>query len=328
MKRKHLIIAGTGLIVAASYFSCAKKPDVGFLSDNLLYSPYVFNAVKGRVTVSKPIQVDGSSGPINVKLLAIRNKYTGKPADHLLQEHEIAIYKGEITAADSTIELVNKKIGTGMYKTFNVNPIGGRLEVTPASNFVDTGTFVFDVEVSNMAGVKTLLKAGELKILPATNPYEITRASASTSPSNAESPTTGQTNYAVTITRIAGGENKIILKFVDKNGVPFNPAAGQIITRADRPYFDNYDPYYKVEKTDTALVFRYPEKLPTFPIYQYVSGGTNWAWDSYYRIPYTANDLNQNLNPVVGFRLWPGEGESVVKGTFIVTAKLNFATKK
>jgi hypothetical protein len=323
---KFAKIFSLGFLIVGGLYGCVKTVQQGFLSNNLIYTPNPFVAVKGRTTTSGPMQVDGSTVPFNVKLLSLRSKY-GKPMDALEKEYEIAVYKGNITEQDTTIELVNKKIGTGMYKPISINPIGGRIEVSPASNFIDTGTYVIDVEVSNMAGTKVKNNACEIKILPATIPYDITTQSATTSPANAEVYTTA-TGFAVTIARIATPENKIIIKFVDKNNVPFNPKAGQLIPRADRPTFVNYDPFYKEEKTDTAVVYQYPAKLPTFPLFPVTVSGGIYNYISYYRIPYTANTLDLNLNPVIGFRLWPAEGEPFVSGTFIITAKLPFATKK
>jgi hypothetical protein len=319
-------ISAFTLIAAAALYGCAKSVEKGFLSDNLIYNPNPFTAVKGRTTTSGPMQVDGSTPPFNVTLLALRSKHN-KPITALEKEYEIAVFKGNITELDSTIELVNKKIGTAMYKPITINPIGGRIQVSPASNFIDTGTYVIDVEVSNMAGKKTKLNAAEIKIVPASIPYEITSQSVTTSPANAET-FTSASGFTVTITRIATPENRIVMKFVDKNDVPFNPKDGQLIPRADRPTFAKYDPYYNEVKTDTAVIYQYPAKLPLFPLFPVnVSGGV-YNNISYYRIPYTANTSNLNLNPVVGFRIFPAEGEPFVSGTFIITAKMNFATKK
>lgn len=313
-------------LVTVVFVCCKKTIQQGFLSNNLIYVPNPFVAVKGRTTTSGPMQVDGSTVPFNVKLLALRSKF-GKPMDALEKEYEIAVYTGNLTEADSTVELVNKKIGTAMVKPIKINPIGGRIEVSPASNFIDTGTYTIDVEVSNVAGTKTKLNAADIRIVPATIPYEITAQSATSSPSNAEVFTT-QSNYSVAISRIATSQNRIIIKFVDKNGATFNPAAGQLTNRGDRPTFANYDPFYKEIKTDTAVVYEYPAKLPTFPLFPVTVAGGIYNNLSYYRIPYTANTLDLNLNPTIGFKLWPAEGEPFVSGTFIITAKLNFATKK
>jgi hypothetical protein len=282
MIMKIFKISALALTVAVGLYSCVKSVDKGFLSENLIYAPNPFTAVKGRTTTSGPMQVDGSTPPFNVKLLALRSKHN-KPMGDLEKEYEIVVFKGNVTEEDSTIELVNKKIGKAMYKPITINPIGGRIQVTPASNFIDTGTYVIDVEVSNIAGKKTKLNAAEIKIVPATTPYDITNQTATTSPSNSET-TTSASGFTVTITRVPTPENRIILKYVDKNNVPFNPKEGQLIPRADRPTFAKYDPYFAEVKTDTAIIFEYPANLPVFPLFPVTVAVLIYNNIYYYRI--------------------------------------------
>jgi hypothetical protein len=322
---KIIYVASVAMLLG---FGC-KKPQEGYLSKVIVYSPNTLSALKGRVTTSAALLVDGSTNPMNVKLLATRNFYTKQPADSiLLKKFEIAVYKGEVTQQDSTVEQVQSKIGKAMYSSFAINPLGGRMEVTPATNFIDTGTYEFDIEVSNIAGRREVKNAGVVKIVNPTTPYELISQSVTTSPTTSETFTT-VTNFTTSIVRTSAAENKVILKFVDKNGISFNPKAGQIVPRADRPDFKTYAPFYAEEKTDTALVYRYPTDLPTFPIYPEVnvSGGI-YRFVSYYRIKAAATDINLNVNPVIGFRLWPLVGEMSVKGTYVVTMKMNFAVKK
>jgi hypothetical protein len=325
---KLLRISGVAVLSLLIAFGC-KKPSEGYLSKVLVYNPKTLNAVKGRVTTSAALLVDGSTNPINVKLLAVRNYYTKQPADSiLLKKYEIATYKAEITQQDTTAEQIAAKISKDMYPSFNINPIGGRIEVTPATNFIDTGTYEFDIQVSNPAGSRVVNNVGIVKIVNPTTTYDITAQSVSTSPTTSETFTT-QTNFTTSIVRTSGTENKIILKFVDKNGTPFNPNAGNIIPRADRPTFRTYDPFYPEVKTDTALVYQYPPNLPTFPIYSnVVVAGSNWSYVYYFRIPAAFTDINLNLNPLIGFRLWPVAGQNSVSGTYVVTFKMNFVTKK
>jgi len=305
-----------------------KKPQEGYISNVIVYSPNTINALKGRVTTSAALLVDGSTNPLFVKLLGVRNFYTKKTADSvLLKKYEIATYKGEITQQDSTVEMVAAKIGKSMYNSFSVNPLGGRMEVTPATNFIDTGTYEFDIEVSNVAGVRRVNNAAVIKIVNPATTYDVTAQSVTTSPTTSET-TTGQTNFTTSVVRTSATENKVIFKFVDKNGVPFNPKAGQIVARADRPDFRTFAPFYAEEKTDTALVYRYPPDLPTFPVYPEVTvSGTIYRYTAYYRIRAAATDIGMNLNPVFGLRLWPLIGQGSVSGTYVVTFRMNFVTK-
>ena len=324
---KFLTIISIAFIAITLSNSC-KKPAEGYLSKVLVYNPKTLNAVKGRVTTSAALIVDGSTSPINVKLLAVRNYYTKQPADSiLLKKYEIATYKAEITQNDTTPAQISAKIGKAMYPSFNINPLGGRIEVTPATNFIDTATYEFDIEVSNPAGTRVVNNVGIIRIVNPVNSYDITAQSLTTSPTTSET-FTNNSNFTTSIVRTSSTENKIIIKFVDKNGKAFNPNAGNVIPRADRPYFKTYAPFYAEQKTDTALVYQYPPDLPVFPIYSsVVVAGSTYSYVSYYRIPAASTDINLNLNPVIGFRLWPIAGQSSVSGTYLVTFKMNFVTK-
>lgn len=319
------ITAAMALIVT---LCCCNKKDEGFLSDKLFYRANPFTAAKGRVTTSAPLETDGSTQSLQVRLLAIRDK-TGAIAQTMTKEYEIPVYKSEIRSTDSTLALLALKLGTALYKPFNINEVGGRLEVTPASMFVDTGTYDFDIEASNIKGTKLLNSIAKVRITPAV-PFQLVRQFASTSVTGQEITFVTQSSFAVTVERIPTGPNKIIVKFVDKNGVTFNPKTGQVIPRATlagatglRFEYRQFAPYYAEEKTDTALVYQYPDKIPTFPLFL-----LNNAYLSSYRIPAAFNDLNVNINPEFSVRLYPADqGIPFVKGTWIITNKINFAMK-
>lgn len=323
MKFRNILL----LMVCGFFFYSCKKPETGFLSDRLFYRNNPFSASLGRVTTSLPIEADGSTVPLNVKLIAVRDK-NGAPAPKLTTEYEIAIYKGEVTANDTTLAQLQSKLGIAKYRPFNVNPVGGRLEVTPASVYADTGTYDFDIEVSNVRGTKQLNSIAKVRLTPAVD-SQITRQFASTSAPNQELVFTTQANFSVTVQRIPG-PNKIIIKFVDKNGNKWNPKNGEVVPRVSLPLvtavglrysFKQYAPYYTEEITDTAFVYQYPEKTPTFPLYT-----LNNAYTVSYRIPNTKNDLNMNINPEFGVRLFP-LNVPFVDGTWIITNKINFAAR-
>lgn len=305
--------------------ACSKKPDEGFLGNKFYYLSNPFIGIKGRVTTSVPIQADGSSNPLNVRLLEVRNR-AGQPVDALTKEYEIPIYKGEVTPVDSTVEMLALKLGTANYKPFNVNSIGGRLELTPATAYVDTGSYDFDIEVSNIRGAKTIKSVAKVVLSPSV-PSQLVRQFANTSAPNQETVFTTQANFSVTLER-KDGPNVIIIKFADKNGALFNPKTGEVMPRvgttaAPRFVFKQFEPYYAEEKTDTALVYKYPAKTPTFPLYV-----LNNAYLSSYRIPAANNDLNLNINPEFAFRLFPTDGVPFVSGTWTITNKINFSAKR
>lgn len=324
MKLKYKYISLVAILFVLCY-GCEKKPSEGFLGNRFFYLSNPFVGIKGRVTTSVPIQADGSTNPLYVKLLEVRNN-AGQKTDVLSKEYEIPIYKGEVTPQDSTLELLATKLGTAMYKPFNVNSIGGRLEITPASALVDTGTYDFDIEVSNMVGAKTIKSVAKVVLLPAVS-SQLIRQFASTSAVGQESVFTTQANFSTTVTR-TDGPNVIIVRFLDRNGAAFNPRAGQILPRAGvstapRFEFKQFAPYFSEQLNDTALVYRYPEKTPTFPLFL-----LNNAYLCSYRIPAAINDLNQNINPEFAFRLFPIDGVSFVSGTWTITNRINFAGRR
>lgn len=312
---KTLKIAGL-LCLLCVVFYCCQKVEEGFFSDKIFYRANPFVATQAGVTYSRPLEVDGSTQPIKVKLLSIRNKATGKPADDLLKEREVQVFAGELTAADSTLALLQSKITKKMVKPFNVNEIGGRLEVSQASEFVDIGTYVIDIEVSNMKGSKVINDACEIQLGPKKH-YELIGSNATTS----DAPPLPEGGFVqvpggapVTFERVPNGPDKIIIMFIDMNGKPFNPKAGQVIIRGDRPHFAPMDPFYPEEKTDTALVFQYP--ITPFP---FIRGAYN-DFNNYYRIPASANSLGKHINPTFQFRVYS-------RGTWIIRVKMLTAAK-
>lgn len=316
----------TGVCALTIVFAgCTKKPEEGFIGNKFFYLSNPFIGTKGRVVTSVPLQADGSTYPITVKLLEVRNR-AGQPTDALTKDYEIPIYKGEVTAADSTPELLAAKLGTAMYKPFSVNSNGGRLELTPATAYADTGTYDFDIEVSNMRGTRTVKSIAKVVLTPSV-PSQIVRQFANTSVPNQELTFVTQASFSVTLDR-KDGPNVIIIKFVDKNGALFNPKTGQVIPRASlanapRFEFKQLSPYYAEEKTDTALVYKYPAKTPTYPLFT-----VNNAYLASYRIPAAFNDLNVNINPEFSVRLFPTDGVPFVSGTWTITNKMPFAAKK
>ena len=323
MKLRDILL----LIACGLFFYSCKKPETGFLSDRLFYRNNPFAATMGRVTTGLPIEADGSTVPLNVKLVAVRDK-NGAPATKMTTEYEIAVYKGEVLPTDTTLAQLNAKLGVAKYKPFNVNPVGGRMEITPASVFVDTGTYDFDIEVSNVRGTKQLNSIAKVRLTPAVD-SQIVRQFASTSTPGQELLFTTQAAFSVTVQRIPG-PNKIIIKFVDKNGNKWNPQNGEVVPRISSPLvtavglrynFKQYNPYYAEVKTDTAFVYEYPVKTPTFPLFT-----LNNAYTVSYRIPNNFNDLNMNINPEFAVRLFPLNAP-YVDGTWIITNKVNFAVR-
>lgn len=318
--KKTIMRAGLASLVGVCTLLYACEPkEIGYLSDEIYYRVNPFLASKGQTVYSAPLELDGSSSPMTVRLLAVRHKESGLSADSLLKTFDVQQYSSAITRDDSTLELLNKKIIVKPEQVLRINPLGGRIEVTSASSNVALGTYTFDIEVSNSRGTRQLKNACDVVITGAARAdYTLMDGSFYTT-----SDVSGETNFSgrytpqVTAQRIVNGQNRIILKYVDKNGVPFNPAKGEIVNRGDRGNFAQMNPYYKEVKTDTAMVWQFPVLQAGFPAF----GGNNGDL-IYYRIPGRFTDVNSNVNPVLGgIRVYS-------PGTYIITFKLPTISRK
>jgi hypothetical protein len=265
--------------------SCNKQA-VGFLSENLYYLENPFFVAQGVTTVSASMVTDGSTAPLQVKLLGIREKKSGKSADSaFLKPQQMTVFSGNVTYNDSTPETLRSKLKDSLVAPFSVNPIGGRLQFTGTTTFIPQGLYTMDVDVSNVRGMKTLTEACDINILP--TEYFV---QAGTSYSYLNDTITQGRVYAtpeLTATRNASGPAVITIKWVDENGKVYNPAKGEVQARAGLASFQNWDPYYDVQLTDTAFVFQYPDKVPVFPVFNpaLVGVGIQADYWCYYRIP-------------------------------------------
>ena len=109
----------------------------------------------------------------------------------------------------------------------------------------------------------------------------------------------GQNNPFVeyTITRFADTPNILLLKFTDRNGIPFNPKSGEIIKRPatglnpNPPYLQNLQDYAPDTylATDTTISIKYP--LAPFPIASLGNG-----YNMYYNIKTYAVQTDSTLS--------------------------------
>lgn len=316
MKKKYIISSISVLALFGILLSCAKV-EKGFISDFMYYSPNPLIATQGNVTNSKPLELDGSTGPVKVKLLAVRNLATGQPAPELLKEYIIKQFNGQITTADSTVELVNKKIVLKPSTALEVNEIGGRISLSQATTNVATGDYVIDVEVTNIKGTRSILNACKIQLLPKSHYTLDAGPFFTTSDAAAETGFSASSTLPVTITYDSKGPNKIRFVFLDKNGTAFDPSAGQIVTRGDRGNFSQMNPYFPVVRTTTALEWEFIDLPNGFPIKDGNNGTGN-----YYRIPARFTVENRNANPVFfGFK-------ALSAGSYTVTIQIPGITKK
>ncbi|MBC7744908.1 MAG: hypothetical protein H7096_07370 [Flavobacterium sp.] len=319
MKKIDIYILLAVTTYCTMFYSC-KKPDIGYISDFLSYIPNKFNVPQGKPMFTDPIVADGSTAPLSVKMTGIRNKTTGAAVpEELLQERDVLSYKGQITPADNTLELLSKKIVKAKFAPVRVNPTGGRLEFSGATSFLPAATYVIDVEASNTKGIRIVLNAAEFILTP----KQSFNASFGEVSLQSQSPTEPNptANYLydvpgspnITATRDEKGPNKIIFEFIDGKGNKFNPQAGEIVILggsdqfgAKHNDFSMFDPYYPVIKTATSLEFQYPDLAPEFPLFRLVDNDF-LGYRVIYKIPAAFNKRNRNIKITFSIRFFdPG----------------------
>jgi len=303
--------------------SC-KKQDTGFLSDNLYYLENPFSVAQGVTTVSASLVTDGSTAPLQVKLLGIREVKSGKSADSLfLKAQPLTVFSGNVTFNDSTPDVLRAKLKDSMVAPFSINPIGGRLQFTGTTTFIPQGTYTMDISVQNVRGAKTITNACDINILK--TEYFVQTGAAYSYLLDTITQARAYGVPELTAARDVAGTAVITIKYVDDNGKVFNPLKGEVQARAGLASFQNWDPYYDVQLTDTALVFQYPDHVPAFPVFNpcQVGSGIQADYWCYYRIP-AASIAEPGQEYRVGFAF---QLPNAV-GTYNITVKAVGAHKK
>ena len=278
-----ILLLCIGLLI---FISCQKTVH-GFLSDRVFYLVNPFSVPQGQTAVSASLVTDGSTAPLFVKLLSFKDSSGTDVAAQFTTPQPIKVYAGDISYLDSTVEELQSKIKDSTVTPFNIDSIGGRLQFTAATAFVNPGIYNMDISVSNVRGTKVLKNACQVNITPQVA-YILPNAPYSYFSDTA----TGNRNYdkpapIITVIHNASGPAVITFKWIDVNGKIFNPAKYEIVPRNGLSSFQTWDPYFAVELTDTAMVFKYPDHLPVFPPFNTtIFGGAPFAnYDCYYKIP-------------------------------------------
>lgn len=312
------------MVCVLSLFAGCEKIEKGFLSDNPRYVNGTITVPRGGIYVaSDRIDADGSTPPYRYKLLNLRDKTTGEPAPaEFSTNYDVLMFKsGQVFNAqvDTTIELLNAKRETVSTAPFVFNEVSGQLVFNRSSSNLPLGEYIFDIEMSNVKGTQLFESFGEVRVIDPTelDYFEVTYQAASVSDANETF--TNITTPTLSCERVSAEGARVILQIVDKNGVPFDPSAGEVIRRGDRPTFETHVKFNPVVETDTALICDF--EVAPFPLVNYNDGVTDWGYLIYYRIParfahadgYGAGSMN--INPVFGFRM-------LMEGTYVVKVRL------
>jgi len=261
----------TGIVGWALALFCGwscQKVKSGYLSSDLYYIENPLIAARGANTVSGALQVNGSTTPLYVEVVKAVDASGNRVDSVLATKGSFPGFSDAISASDSTLDLLNKKIVQVTAPAVSVNPMGGRIQVSPASKAIPMGTYTIDIRVSNSSGSVTLAGACKIVIaasIPADTVYS--GAYAGTLDVNGNY-TAALANPSVAVQYFPSSTNKIVFKWVDKNGKVYNTLARGIDVRKGRWNFRNFDPYYPQVLTDTSVEYQYPtvpNEFPAFP---------------------------------------------------------------
>ncbi len=286
-------LALVSLVVAQG----CKPEQIGFLNDSLRYNIAELQVMQGMAASTPPLIANGSSTPMTVELLEVRNKNTGAVVTEFLDTHDFHVFLAQVGADDNTLEQLNAKIGPDSAPALSVNDIGGKVTITPATQHVPPGLYTLDLQVTNISGTKVYKEALDINLLPI-KPDSVFASATNTTPMLAESPATELRDFRVTTEYRATPENRIIYVWEDRDGKRFNPKKGEVIRRAALPSFADWSPYYPEVLTDTSIVYEYPFfKGMTYPLKSIARVGTtefNAGPISHYRIPAMLNSMPVN----------------------------------
>lgn len=232
MKNKNII---TGLVLTTLALTGCKKINDGNLSNIIRYEVQPTEVPQGRAFVSSAINPEGSTKPLQIKLLNIYNKETGENVTSLFQQkyqHKVwkALYDSK---KDTTLALIDAKRVDSMVYPLVINPVSGQIEANYTTVNLPLGKYKFDLEISNPANSKVYKDIGEFDLISAPF-YEIPAVRSTVAMKvGAETTTKSIPSNAshIKVKRVSESGDKVIVRIVDKNGNAFNPNKGEIARR-------------------------------------------------------------------------------------------------
>jgi len=315
-------------LLAACMAACTKYGD-GFISPYVQYAVSQFVVVRGRTTNSYSLITDGSSIPMHVKWLHIYDS-AGNIVDTLFtKEYPVTVWTSAYNSlTDVTYGSIIAKQTVARMPPIQVNETNGTITANSGTLNLPLGTYSMDLSVSNSAGAEVLKKIVTIVIADG-SPLETAPEQGAFSNSlalagNAAAARTifnGQNNPydLVTVTRFADTPNTIILKVMDRNGIPFSPRTGELTKRPntglnpDPPFLQNLQDYapdtYQV--SDSAIAIKFP--LVPFPIATLGNG-----FNMYYNIlsPYVHIDSTATWSSNASGGYYQGPGDSHYLGGY------------
>ncbi|MEO8568303.1 MAG: hypothetical protein ABI419_04185, partial [Ginsengibacter sp.] len=234
---------------------------------------------------------------------------------------------------DTTLALIAAKQKDTLITPIVINDVSGQVEANFTTYNLPAGDYEFDLEISNGAATMLYPKLGQIQLVDAAafeaNPELGTPYLRMIRVGN-EAMGTSIFSPIVTVERTADEPNKVILKIVDKNGIPFNPNAGEIIRRPNGgvnpipPYLQTLQDYsLKTDVFDDRMEF-------TFGVLPFPLASLGNGYNIYYRIPtqfFSHDDQvkypdgQYSANPRFVFRAY-------LPGTYLITYHATDITHK
>lgn len=306
-------------IAITEIFSGCTKIEKGFISPYQQYAVNQFTVIRGRVSTSYSLINDGSSIPMHIKWTHIYDS-TGKIVDEIFsKKYTVGVWTAAYNAkTDQTYSTIMAKRSTAEMEPIVVNEFNGTITSNEGTLNIPVGTYTMDLEVSNVAGTVPLKKIMQINIVdgasletaPQQGAFANGRAKAGTASVTYFYNGANNPFVAYSIIRYADTPNVFSLKFVDRNGVPFNPKSGEIIKRPaagldpNPPFLQNLQDYAPdtYVATDTAISIKFP--IAPFPINSLGNG-----YNMYYHIKTSAVQIDSTST-------WSGNSAGVYyKGT-------------
>lgn len=318
------------LLSACMFFVACKKITEGFLSDTLRYTSPDLYCQRGLALVQSPkISLDGSTPPVTFEMLNLRDSAGGKLPEAFTTKYDITVFKTGQTFnvdTDTTVELLNQKRETINIEPMEFNTVSGQLSFNKGSVNIPLGIYNFDIQATNRNGSKFYPSFGTIHVIdPTDDDMFVQEDNVDNAFQDGTTTATPLKAPDLTFKKISNDGARIILKIVDKNGTPFNPAANEIIKRGDRPTFENYARFNPIIYTDTAMICDF--EVAPFPLAPYKDASTDWGHLIYYRIPSSVIIIDNftpgsySANPRFAFSI-------KLEGTYIVQLQLKDCTRK
>lgn len=324
LKTKVALAAASALLIVVG----CNKVEKGYLSKDIFYLANPFEVSQGVTTTSESLVYNGSTAPLEVKVLSLTDSAGNDMDSTLTTPRSIVTFTGTVDYQDTTLEMLQAKLKDSLVAPFSVATIGGRLQFTMATSYVPTGSYYLSLYVSNVKGGETLPNICTINITPLQNTYTYVYKRLRYMNEDGTDAVATETALSYTMTHTSGtSTSKIIYQFEDKNGKLFNPAAGEV-TRwvANYPTMQDWDPYYKEVATDSSLEYQFPSVGLTFPFFgtTYIQG-TQWiepnAALTYYKIPGSATNDGRKIQVCTSFSF-------LTSGTYVMRVHMNDAVHK